>query len=292
MMSDEHTPTGRSDVDATLVEAAALGEEEEWPRAFSLLLTGLDRWPDHPGLLCALGTAARHLGEEGEAYSYFRRCLAQNPEDPAILATAGSGLALFDDPEAERVLRLAALSAPQLPLARLQYGAYLAREGMWEPAVRELEAARSLAEDDPLVRMELAVAYALAGRTEDSVPEMEEALARQDEDPWLRSLYALLLLETGRDEEAAEELHRASLEEVEDAELQMVTALAAAAQGWEEEGWNALARAEAAFALAGGEEMLLQEVEDALHAGGERAEEVLVQELAPSLLRRRLLQRP
>ena len=45
--------------------------------------------------LIALGIA------DGVAYEYFKRCLAENPEDPQLLALAGAGLAAFDDPDAE-----------------------------------------------------------------------------------------------------------------------------------------------------------------------------------------------
>ena len=80
-------------------------------------------------------TTARtvHLGElglDGMAYERFKRALALDPADPYVLATAGNGIAAFDDPDAERALRAAAVTAPQLPLARMMYGAYLSREGL------------------------------------------------------------------------------------------------------------------------------------------------------------------
>jgi tetratricopeptide (TPR) repeat protein len=135
---------GSAAVDALVAEAESLGAEERWDQAQTLLLEAL---PDHPHdalLLCWLGIASERLGEEGEAYDFFRRCLSEEPSDPFILAAAGSGVAMYDDPGAEAALRLAAITAPGFPFARSAYGAYLAREGLFDEALRELSAARDL----------------------------------------------------------------------------------------------------------------------------------------------------
>ncbi|HEX2188226.1 MAG TPA: tetratricopeptide repeat protein [Longimicrobiaceae bacterium] len=277
-------------LDELLRQAAALGEEGRWDEARDQLLDGLEEHPDDPAVLCWLGVASRELGSDGEAYEFFRRTLAAGPSDPFLLATAGNGVALYDDPDAESALRLAALSAPDLPFARVSYGAYLAREGMWEDAFRELEAARGLAEEEPGVRAELAIAYLLAGRRDDGIAELEEALALDADDAWLRGLFGMALLEAGRSEEAAEALHRSAAERPADMEAQLLSALASAAEGWEDEAWNALARAELSA-----EELdaaLLQEVEETIGAGPDEARELLAAELAPTVLRERLLQRP
>ncbi|HEV2148785.1 MAG TPA: tetratricopeptide repeat protein [Longimicrobiaceae bacterium] len=277
-------------LDELLQQAAGLGEEGRWDEARELLLERLDDHAEDPALLCALGVASRELGSDGEAYEFFRRTLAAQPDDPYVLATAGNGVALYDDPEAESALRLAAITAPDLPFARVSYGAYLAREGMFAEAVAELEAARELAREEAGVRAELGVAYLLAGRLEEGVAELEEALALDVSDAWLRGLFGMALLEAGRSEEAAEALHRAAAERPTDVEAQLLSALASAAEGWEDEAWNALARAE-----LGAEEMdaaLLQEVEEVVGTGAEESRELLVEELAPTVLRERLLQRP
>jgi Flp pilus assembly protein TadD len=275
-------------VDALVAEAESLGAEERWDQAQTLLLEAL---PDHPHdalLLCWLGIASERLDQEGEAYEFFRRCLAEEPTDPFILAAAGTGVAAFDDPDAEGALRLAAITAPQFPFARSAYGAYLAREGLFEDALRELEAARDLAPDDAAIRAELGVAMLLARKTDDGVQELEEALSRSD-DAWLRGLYALALIETGRTEEGAEHLYRASRERLDDVEVHLLSALASAAEGWDEEAWAAVARAEdAADAL---DRALIQEVEEAVGEGADAARDFLREHLGPSLLRERLHQR-
>lgn len=289
-MSTQADDESAGPLDEALRQAASLGDEGRWDEARDLLLEDLDDHPEDPALLCALGVASRHLGADGEAYEFFRRTLAAQPQDPFILATAGSGVAVYDDPEAESALRLAAVTAPGLPFARVSYGAYLAREGMLEDGVRELEAARGLAGDEAGVRAELAIAYLLAGRTGDGLAELEEALSIDAQDAWLRGVYGMVLLEAGRSEEAAEALHRAAEERPADVEAQLLSALASAAEGWEDQAWNALARAE-----LGAEELdaaLLQEVEEIIEAGEEEAREFLLRELAPSVLRERLLQRP
>ena len=277
-----------SPTEAIAAEAESLGAEERWEEAHSMLLEALDEHPDDALLLCWLGIASERLGSEGEAYDWFRRALAQEPTDPFVLAAAGTGVAAFDDPEAETALRMAALTAPSFPFARSAYGAYLAREGLYEEALRELTAARDLSPDDAAFRAELGAALLLAGRTEDGVTELEEALSRGDE-PWLRGLYALALLEAARDEEAAEHLHRASSERPEDVELAILSALASAALGWENEAHDALARAQDAATHTDAD--LLRETEEAVDESAEAASAFLREHLAPSLLRERLHQR-
>lgn len=283
-------PQGEDALQEALLEASGLADEGRWDEARELLLEQLEDAPGDADLLCWLGVASRELGAEGEAYDFFRRALAAEPEDPFLLATIGSGIAAFDDPEAERALRLAAVTAPELPFARLSYGVYLAREGLFADAVRELEAARSLDAEDASVRGELGIAYLLAARGEEGVDELEAALAIDPDDGWLRALFGMALVEAGRGEEGAEELHRAAEERPDDVELQLVSALASAAEGWEEEAWNALARAEVSAAEV--DTRLLQEVEEALEAGAEEARGFLRRELLPPTLRERLLQRP
>ncbi|HEX2201801.1 MAG TPA: hypothetical protein VHG91_00810 [Longimicrobium sp.] len=275
-------------VAALVAEAEALGAEERWDEARSMLLEAVEEHGDDASLFCWLGIASERLGEEGEAYEFFRRALALEPTDPFVLAAAGTGVAAYDDPEAERALRLAALTAPGFPFARAAYGAYLAREGMYEQAAAELMAARDLAPDDTYVRAELGVTYLLARRTDEGLAELENALSGPDES-WMRGLFGLALIDAGRTEEGAEHLHRAASERVEDVELQLLTALAAAAQGWEDEAYAALARAEDAASPEDRE--LIRETEEAVEDGREAAEDFLREHLGPTLLRERLHQR-
>lgn len=286
-MSADSDEQPAEEMETLLRTASSLADEEQWEEAFGLLLERVDEFGNDPAYLCWLAVSAREAGAENQAYDFFRRCLQQQPEDSVILATAGIGLSAFDDPEAESALRLAALSAPGMAEVRLMYGTYLAREGLLELALSELEAARSLAPDNPAVQAELGIAYLLAGRSGDGLAALEDSLSGDSENSWLRSLYGLALLEGGRSEEAAEELYRASLERLEDGEVQLLCALACATQEWDSEAWSALARAEAA-SLNGS---LLQEAEEHIEAGFEAADAFLREEVAPSLFRERLLQR-
>jgi predicted Zn-dependent protease len=274
-----------TDLEVLLGEAAEAGDQGEWEHAHQLLTAGLGNFPEHPALLCALGVAARHLGADGAAYEYFRRCVAQEPEDPTLLATAGAGLAAFDDPDAERVLRLAALSAPDSAHARIAYGAYLAREGMTGAAIQELETARALGgEQAGEAGRELAVAFLSAGRPADALPLLEDNAG----DAWLEKLRALALLEAGEPTEAAELLHELSEADPGDVELQLLAALACAAEDWNDAAWSALARAE--LAASEEERPLLLEVEERIEAGPEEARELLTDDLAPSFLREWLVE--
>ena len=141
-----------------------LGEEGDWEGMARELSEALELHPDDPAILCWLGVAEQELGLPGAAYERFKEALAQEPEDPFVLATIGNGLAQFDDPDAEAALRSASVMAPDLPLARWLFGAYLSREGLFEDALRELNAAAELAPDDPVIAYEMGVALALKGR--------------------------------------------------------------------------------------------------------------------------------
>lgn len=269
-----------------MAEASELGDAGDWEGAFEILAAEEEAHPEHPTLLCMLGVASRELGWDGQAYDYFRRCVHAGPSDPLVLVTAGTGLASLDDPEAESVLRLAALTAPSLVEARLSYGAYLAREGLTEQALAELHAARDLDPSDADVRAELGAAHLRAGEPAPGLEELGEAVSLRPEDTWTRVLYALALQQSERGDEAAEELYRASLDDESDGEAQVLAALACAAQGWEDEAWNALARAAQAQNAAA--PALLQEAEEAVEEGSDAAAELLAEEVAPSLLRERL----
>jgi tetratricopeptide (TPR) repeat protein len=277
-----------ADLEQVLSEALSLGDEGRWADMADVLAEALEQTPDDPYLLCWLGVAERELGNEGVAYEYFRRCLEQDPLDPQLLALAGSGLAAFDDPEAEAALRTAALTGPDIPTTRLQYGAYLARSGLFEEALEHLRAAVDLAPDDAAVHSELGVALALKGELGPAVEAMEHALELAPDDSWTRLLLGLLYAELDSLDEAAETLSQAAEERLDDVEAQVLAALAAAAVGWEQAAHEALARAEQAAVRGDGR--LLLEVEERIFAGAEAAREMLFDELGPSILRERLRQ--
>jgi len=274
------------DIETVLQEAISLGDEGRWLEMAELLGETLQEFPDDPYLLAWMGVAEQELDNEGAAYEYFRRCLAQDPLDPSLLALAGAALAAFDDPEAESALRAAALTGPEVPVARLQYGAYLAREGLFEDALEHLRAAVELAPEDPATHSELAVALAMSGELEAAVPEMEIALDLAPDDSWNRLILGLIYAELDRLEEAAEAIVQAAETQEEDAEAQILAALAAASVGWDDAAHDALARAE--FAAAASDAPMIAEAEDRILTGRERAQEMLIETLGPSSLRDRL----
>lgn len=270
-----------------LREASSLADEGRLGEAYEILTEEEALHPHDPTLLCMLGWVSGEMETtSGLAYDYYRRALAEGPLDPPVLVALGVGLARYDDPDAESVLRLAAVTAPDLLAARLQYGAYLGREGLVEAAVAELEAARKIDENDPRVPRELATAYLLVDRSARAVEELERAMELTELDADIRLLYALALVRLGRLEEAAEELHRASQDLSDDGAVQLLTSLACASQEWWDEAWDALARAEGAPFPA--ESSLLLEAEDALEAGAAPAGELLREQVAPTVLRERL----
>ena len=272
-----------------LERALALGEEERWDDMAETLEIALRDDPDDPYLLGWLGVAERERGNDGAAYEYFKRCVAQDPLDPQLLALAGSGLAAFDDPDAEVALRAAALSGPEMSATRLQYGAYLARAGLFVEALEQLNAAVDLDPDDPVMHGELATAFALKGDSKSAIERMEQALALAPDDSWNRGLLGLLYAEADDMEHAAEHLLKAAEVAIHDPEIQVAAALAATAAGWPDAGHEALARAGYA-AEDPVDTQMIEEAEDRVVAGAEAAREMLRDTLGPSLLRERLME--
>lgn len=283
---DDEKIYDEAELQVYLQEASELADGELWVDAFELLREAEDRFPEDATLLCMLGTISAEVDAEGLASDYYRRCLAAQPEDPHLLVTAGVGLARIDDPDAEPALRLAAALAPDLPLTRLHYGAYLVREGLVDDGLRELEAARALDAEDPRIVRELGGAFLLQDRLPRAVEELERAVGLAPEDGEIRLLYGLALLQADRGEESAEELHRAASLLPEDGEAQLVSALASASQEWDDEAWGALARAEHSAIPAG--PALTSEVEEALEGGAAPAAELLRDAIGPAILRDRL----
>lgn len=277
------------DVESTLQEAMALGEEGRW-EDMARLLTDATHNEEEPDayLLCWLGVAERELGNETAAYEAFKRCIAADPVDPNLLAMAGSGLAAFHDPEAERALRAAALTGADVAFTRLSYGAYLAREGVFEEAIEHLGAAVRLEPDDPGAQSELGIAYALKGDHEKAAGAMERTLELAPDDSWTRLLLGLIYTELEDWEQAAEALVQAAEERPEDGEAQILAALAAATVGWDDAAQDVLARAE--YAAEGVDPDLITEAEEAVESGRSQARELLVDTLAPAALHERLAQ--
>ena len=238
-----------------LERALALGEEERWDEMAETLVEALRDDADDPYLLGWLGVAERERGNDGAAYEYFKRCVAQDPHDPMLLALAGSGLAAFDDPEAETALR----------------------------------AAIELDPEDPVNHGELATALALKGDVAGAIEPMEQAIEIAPDDTWNRALLGLLHAEADDMEHAAEHLLVAARERVDDPEVQVAAALAAVAAGWDDAGHEALARAGLGVEEAADRE-LIEEADDRIASGADTAREMLRETLGPLMLRERLME--
>lgn len=277
-------------VEQLLEKAMGLADEGDWVGMAETLRDALADFDEEPAVHCWLGVAERELGMEGVAYERFKRAIALGPTDPYVLATAGSGLAVFDDPDAETALRTAAITAPEVPVARMMYGAYLSREGFAKEAIEELEAARALDVDDAQIAFELGVARMLGGDADAAADAMGDAARLDPDEGWIRVTLGLVLLEAGRIEEAVPELAEGSHLVPEDVEAQLVTALAAAAVGSDGLAFEMLERAR--FRSVEGDLDLVTQVEERLDAGPDEAKTMLMDTLVPDALRRRLLERP
>jgi tetratricopeptide (TPR) repeat protein len=278
------------DVEGLLNQALELGEEGDWDGMARALAEALESFPGDPAVLCWLGVAEREMGLAGSAYDRFKEALAQGPEDPHILATVGSGLSHFDDPDAEAALRSASVMAPDLPLARWLFGAYLSREGLFEDAMRELAAASELAPEDPSIAYEVGVALALQGQMESALAALTRSVDLDPTEGWTQVVQGLVEAELGWWEEASRDLSEGARSRPQDVEAQLLASLAALVAGWEDLAHEMMERGRQG-ALQG-DLPLVEAVEGRLDEGPESAESFLVQELVPGALRERLMVRP
>jgi len=286
------------EVQALLERALEWAEEEDWERIVQVLGEALETFPEDPYLLCWLGMAERELGSEGMSQERFRSCLAADPRDPVLLATAGHALAAMDDPAAEGALRTAALLGPRLAQARWMYGSYLSREGMFDDALREFAAALEEDPDDPVIHAERGVALALMGRIQEAEMAFEQASERDAGDGWVLLLLALARFESALDrsalevelDEIASLLDQGARLSPEDLEAQLLAALAHAALGDED---RALEMLERARLSAEAEDLpWVLEVEEQIDGPEDGALRFLSETLAPSSFRERLSIRP
>jgi tetratricopeptide (TPR) repeat protein len=278
------------DLEGPLRQALDRGDEGDWEGMAEELAEALEMAPDDPALLCWLGVAERELGYPGSAYERFKAALAREPEDPYVLATIGTGLAQFDDPDAEAALRSASVLAPDLALARWMYGAYLSREGLFEEALRELREASELAPDDPTVAYELGVAFALMGQLDKALEAFARSVDLAPGEGWGQVVLGLVEAELGLMEEAARDLSEGARSRPDDVEAQLLAALAAESAGWEDLAYEMLERGRQGSGA--GDRPLLDAVEERLHAGASDAAALLDQEILPGALRERLMTRP
>lgn len=278
------------DVESTLDRAHRLGDEGDFQGMAEHLRASLEDSPGDPAILCWLGVAERELGLDGVAYERFRACLAAEPEDPHVLATAGNGVAAFDDPSAEPALRTAAMLAPDLALTRWLYGAYLAREGLLDRALDELGAACSLEPENADVAYELGAAMALDGNREGAVDEFFRATEIERDNGWTRVVLGLALIDADRVDEAVEELVAGARLRPDDSEAQLLASLGAADRGWDDLAWEMLERGR--MGGEGSDLRLADEVEERIERGASEARSFLTAELAPTAYRERLAQRP
>jgi len=288
---DSTGAVGPSDSVRPLLERAiSHAEDGEWQEMAELLRDALEDHAGNPYVLAWLGMAERELGLEGVAYERFKEVLAAEPQDPVLLATAGTALAAFDDPEAEAALRTAAMIAPQSPQARWRYGAYLAREGFVEEGLRELEAAAELDSEDPAIQLELGVALALGENLEGAAAAFARSAELDPGDGWSLVLLGLVRMEMGERDEAFPVLEEGARLRPEDLQAQLLAALALAAEGWDDRALEMLERAR----LRAGEvdQALVAEVEDRIEEGGEAALRFFERTLGPTSLRERLIERP
>lgn len=273
-----------------LDRALVLADEGDWPAAAELLREALAEGDASPGVLCWLGVVEREMGLTGVAYERFKQALAQDPQDPFVLTTAGNALAAFDDPDAEPALRAGAVIGRDVALSRWMYGAYLTREGMLAEARVELDAALALDPEDPVIRYESAVWHLASDRRSDGIAGLFAAVDLDPDDGWTRVVLGLALVLDDRLDEAVVELEEGARSREDDVEAQIVAALALAAEGLDDGAFEMLERAR--LRAEGTDALTVNEAEDRMNDSPDAARRFLVSTLAPSALRERLATRP
>jgi len=266
----------------------ALAEEGAWGEAAEQLRGQLQNAPDDPTILCWLGVAELELGMDGVAYERFRRALAAEPTDPHVLTTAGAALARLDEPGAEGALRSAALLGPEVAVARLNYGAYLTRERMFDDALVELSAALALDAEDSDTLRELGTLFSLMGRSEQAIESYEAAIRTDPHDTQSQLLLSLELLETEDHAAASAALSEAARRSSDDTDVQLVAALAAHRIELEGPAMEFIERAR--LVATPEEEDTVESVEDAVNRDAPDVEELLM-DLARSVSRRHQAER-
>lgn len=240
--------------------------------------------------LCVLALLCREVGEGERAFAVAKSVLDREPEDPRVLAAAGSAIADTGDPAGEAALRTAALVAPEEPYVRMAYGVHLTREGMVEDGIGQLLAAAAMDEGDPVVALELGIAYATGGRFGRARSAIARSVETDPENPWSRTLLGLVELEDDDPEAAAADLAAAADADPRNFEVQLLAALAAAAVGWQDKAGQLLEGAR--YFAEGGEQETLEDAEAAIDDGPDSAAEHLAESVAPLSLRTRLQARP
>lgn len=273
-----------------LARALQFGDGGDWLTMAEHLRAILEGRSDDSAVLAWLGVAEHELGMDGVAYERFRACIATEPTDPQLLAVAGNGLARFDDPEAESILRTATLMDPNLAYARTMYGAYLAREGMIVEALEELEAAVALAPEDCETLTEWGVALALAGRLDQAVDAFYQACDVDPEDGWARALVGLTLVTLDRIGDALPDLLQAADLRPEDVEVALVASLAAAACDEPDRAYELVERAR--IRTISGDLAMVEAVLDRVEEGSAPSKAFLTEEIASGAFRERLMTRP
>ena len=276
--------------DQAVDRAFGLAEEGDWEGAATQLREMLETRPDDVVVLCSLGVVEQALGMDGVAYERFKEALGQGIEDPELMATAGAGLARFDDPEAEGVLRTATMLGPSLARPKYLYGGYLAREGYSKEGLAELDQAIALDDQEPLAFLERGVARALAGQWEGALDDFHQSTSLDPEDTWARVLVGLTLVELDRVDEATADLVHSARQDPEDGEVQLLASLAAAAVGDSDLAWEMLERAR--LVSPDDEQSGVEEIEDMLDDGAEVAARALKSTFVPRALHMRLMTRP
>ncbi len=279
-----------SDSTEALERALGLADDGDWAGIVELLSDYAVEDDVSAEVLCCLGLAERELGLSGVAYERFKQALALDPQDPAILTTAGNALAAFDDPDAEAALRAGALLGRERAASRWMYGAFLTREGMVSEARAELDAALELDPHDPVIFYESAVWHLTWGDPEDGIRALYQALDLDADDGWTHTVLGLALVAEGRIDESALELDLGARLREDDAEAQILAALAHAALEFDDGAWEMLERGR--LRAEGTDALMVSEAEERMEDGPDAARRLLKGTIAPSALRERLAARP
>ena len=169
--------------------------------------------PDHPAVLCNLGSAERARNRLESARDYFERALHADPDLPEAHNNLGSMCLLADDlAGAEQHYRRAVALAPGSPAAQANLAATLLRTGQAGEALKAAEAAVAAAPNLLAAQRLRALALAAAGARDAAIESLRELIRRGAGDADLHFHLGVLLDEAG-DWDAALTEQRLALEQ-------------------------------------------------------------------------------
>jgi predicted Zn-dependent protease len=178
----------------TITKAHLLAEHGESDAGIALLLSALDRHPQHPALQYDRAVLLEQAGKPKESVSALERLLTERADDPTLLNALGYTMADHDMdlPRAESLIRKSLAVMPDNPAVLDSLGWVRFKRGDSKGALEHLERAYMLAHD-PEIAAHWGEALWKSGQQQEARRVWAGALARNPESQELKATVARLI---------------------------------------------------------------------------------------------------